>query len=493
MRPGGENGGVKPFALEYLRAVAELAGDRITFVYLTWTCSHEEVRALARSWDELVCVRGENEKDSDAFTGAWRQGEIRIIKPPADLLLRLGAKVLYSPLSSSDFACPGVPSIATIVDVLHRDYPATLHHHLIAMREANFNTLVSSTNRFQCISDYTIGRMIAHYRIDRTRLFRTYIVIHHRLEKSDGGTRPCLRPYFLYPANAWNHKNHETLLVAYRLYHQQAGAAAWDLVLTGHEDERMQSLRKFASGLGLANRVHFRGHVPPGEFSHLWQSAGALVFPSLHEGFGIPLLEAMHFHVPILASDAGSLPEVGGDAAIYAHARDPIAFAAALTRLAGDAILRAELVERGEKRLKSFSLEQEAKDFLSNLRQCAEEQALLWSRGIHPDGWIEEQAIVGLPRTPTARRLRITLNPAPASRRLRVSLGTKPFGGFELAAGIEHRIEFDAQLDGSPLVLDVPDAANLNPLDHRRHGVIMGGVSIQDTGGRGHLLPHAQP
>lgn len=493
MRPGGENGGVKPFALEYLRILGELAGERITFVYLTWTCSHAEVRTLARAWDELVCVRSEPHTAHPDPVGNWRQGEIRVARPPADLLLRLEIRALYSPLSSSEFACPGIPSIATIVDVLHRDYPATLPPALVAMREANFSTLVRSSNKFQCISDYTISRMIAHYGVDPGRFFRTYIVIQHRLEKSDGDSTPPDRPYFLYPANAWNHKNHETLLVAYRRYRQEAGAAAWDLVLTGHEDERMQALRDFAAALGVGDRVHFRGHVPPGDFSRLWQSAGALAFPSLHEGFGIPLLEAMHFHLPILASDAGSLPEVAGDAAIYADARDPIAFAAGLARLAGDAALRESLVERGQRRLSNFSLQREANDFLRNLLECADGEAVPWAKGVHPDGWIEEQAIIGLPRMPAARRLRIALSPAPAARRLRVSIGTRPFGGFDLAAAIEHRIELDVQLDGSPLVLDVPDAGNLNPRDHRRHGVILRGVSVLDAAGQEHPLPHARP
>lgn len=493
MRPGGENGGVKLFALEYLRVIGELAGESLTFVFLTWTCSHAEVRTLARPWDELVCVRGEPDMPANDADFDWRRGEIRLPRPRPDLLLQLGVRALYSPLSSSEHACPGVPSIATIVDVLHRDYPDTLTPHLIALREANFNDLVRSTNKFQCISEYTIDRMAEHYAVDRARLFRTYIVIQHRLPPPGGETRPASRPYFLYPANAWHHKNHETLLVAFRLYRRQAGADAWDLMLTGYEDARMQSLRAIAAALGLGDSVHFRGHLPPSEFASLWQSAAALVFPSLHEGFGIPLLEAMHFHLPILCSDAGSLPEVAGDAAIYANARNPIDFAEALARLASDAGLRHDLVERGQRRLASFSLLHETSDFLRILQECAASEPLLWARGIHPDGWIEEQAIIALPRHTGIRRLCITLAPAPAARRLRVSLGLTPFGGFDLCAGREHRILLDVRMDGAPLVLDVPDAGNLNPQDHRRHGVIIAAVSLLNAAGHETALPHARP
>jgi glycosyltransferase involved in cell wall biosynthesis len=492
VRPGGENGGVKPFILEYLRALDKLAGESITFVYLTWSCSHAEIRAIARPWDELVCVRGEAVSSGQSFTADWHQGEILLLNPPGDFLLRLGIKILYSPLSSAEFSCPGIPTIATIVDVLHRDYPSTLAPHMIAGREANFRDLVRSTNKFQCISEYTIDRMVTHYGLDRTRLFRTYIVIQHRLANPTG-EQPVDCAYFLYPANAWAHKNHESLLVAYRLYRLQAGTQAWNLVLTGHEDEGMQSLRTTAAALGLEDCVRFCGHLPSNEFAELWRSAGALVFPSLHEGFGIPLLEAMHFNLPILCSDAGSLPEVAGDAAIYADARNPIAFAQAMMRLASDAGLRAGLVERGRRRLGDFSQEREASDFLRILRECANSDALPWTKGVHGDGWIETQAIVALPKHSSTRRLCITLAAAPASRRLRVSLGLTPFGGFELCAGREHKILLDVRLSGEPLVLDVPDAGNLNPQDQRRHGVILAGVSFFDEAGHETILAHVRP
>lgn len=486
MRPGGENGGVKPFALEYLRTIGELAGDSLTFVFLTWACSHQEVRDLARPGDELICVRSTPDGADNTVIGEWQNGETVLPKPPADLLLRLGVRVLYSPLSSSEHACPGIPGIATIVDVLHRDYPSTLPPQQIAHREANFLALIRSTNRFQCISEYTSERMLAHYGVDPSRLFRTYIVIQHRLEQAPSAMppAPAAKPYFLYPANAWKHKNHETLLVAYRMYRQSAGPDAWDLVLTGHEDERMESLRVTAYTLGLAGCLRFRGHLPATEFAALWRGAGALVFPSLHEGFGIPLLEAMHFNLPILSSNAGSLPEVGADAAIYADARNPIAFAEALGRIARDPVLRDELVAHGQRRLKEFSLAQEASHFLRHLRECADSEPLPWAKGIYPDGWIEDQAIIALPKHAGIRRLRLVLSPAPAARRLRVSIGATPFGGFDLPAGVEHRIQLDVRMNGAPLVLNVPDAGNLNPKDHRRHGVIVGGVSFFNAAGQ---------
>jgi glycosyltransferase involved in cell wall biosynthesis len=122
----------------------------------------------------------------------------------------------------------------------------------------------------------------------------------------------------------------------------------------------MKLLEEIRDGLGLRDRVHFLGHLDDAAFAALWSRAGALVFPSLSEGFGIPLLEAMRFGVPILAAQTGSLPEVAGDAALLVDATDPRALAEALRRLAIREGLREDLVARGRARLNAFSLELEA-------------------------------------------------------------------------------------------------------------------------------------
>ena len=99
--------------------------------------------------------------------------------------------------------------------------------------------------------------------------------------------------------------------------------------------------------------------------------AGALVFPSLHEGFGIPLLEAMQHDLPVLTGRDGSLPEVGADACLYADVRRPEALAEAMTRLAADAELRAELVAAGRRRRADFSFERESIRLLDAIVELA--------------------------------------------------------------------------------------------------------------------------
>jgi len=105
--------------------------------------------------------------------------------------------------------------------------------------------------------------------------------------------------------------------------------------------------------------VHFKGHLNEEEFADLFDRAGALVYPSLHEGFGIPLVEAMRFRKPIICSRYGSIPEIAGSAALYTNAKDPVELASAMKRSSEDHELRAALVDSGEHRLREFSISKE--------------------------------------------------------------------------------------------------------------------------------------
>jgi len=495
MPPGGESGGVKPFVVEYLRQLAALEGDRLALIFLTGSASHAEVRLLARAQDELVCVRHTTHEPVDPV-GNWRNGERLLSVPPLDLLLQLEADLFYSPLGLPQFACPGIPTISTIVDVLHRDYPSTLTPQLNTVREDLFRDLVKICDRFQCISQYSAGRLHEHFAVPLTQTFCSHIPIHHRLESTVAGMQPPLvsAPYFLYPANSWKHKNHETLLVAYHHYRAHNNTGTWDLVLTGHDDERMREVLLMAENLGIRQHVHFFGHLPDREFTGVWRHAGALVFPSLHEGFGIPLVEAMHFGIPIVSSTAGSLPEVAGNAALFVDARDPVALASEMGRMSSNEKLRAELIVRGRKRLLEFSLADEIAEFQEAVFATASRRFLrLWTKGLHPDGWIEGLAVLGLPAVDGPLRINLRFGPNPVARRLRIYIGLTAYGGFDVRARTACEVELETDSAHRSLVLEIPDARNLSPDDHRSHGIILTAADVTDAAGQTHVLIGTKP
>jgi glycosyltransferase involved in cell wall biosynthesis len=162
------------------------------------------------------------------------------------------------------------------------------------------------------------------------------------------------RRYLLYPAQAWPHKNHAALLRALAAYRDRAPATDLGLVCTGATGSQGQELRRLAAELLPPGWVAFTGFVEEREFAALLSRCRALIFPSLYEGFGMPVLEAMAYDRPVLCSNLTSLPEVAADAALLFDPRDSQSITGAIARLESEPALELLLVRRGRKRLGEF-------------------------------------------------------------------------------------------------------------------------------------------
>jgi glycosyltransferase involved in cell wall biosynthesis len=127
------------------------------------------------------------------------------------------------------------------------------------------------------------------------------------------------------------------------------------LVLPGYPTWHEAELRAHAAALGVLEDVRFEGWVTGEELEGLWALADAFVFPSLYEGFGLPVLEAMHRGVPVACANASSLPEVAGDAALLFDPRDVAGISASLERLLGDPALADDLRVKGLARAAEFT------------------------------------------------------------------------------------------------------------------------------------------
>jgi glycosyltransferase involved in cell wall biosynthesis len=177
-------------------------------------------------------------------------------------------------------------------------------------------------------------------------------------------------PFILSVGRAYPHKNLAGLARALAALHQRHGLdPSWvhvgDVLHPGSELDRL------TQELGIAPRVRFLGTVDIGELGALYAAATVFAFPSLMEGFGLPVLEAMAHGIPVVSSNAGSLPEVVGDAGILADARDPDVFAAALARALVDANLRTALAEKGRTQLAKYSWTRCATETLNVLCEAA--------------------------------------------------------------------------------------------------------------------------
>jgi glycosyltransferase involved in cell wall biosynthesis len=142
------------------------------------------------------------------------------------------------------------------------------------------------------------------------------------------------------------------------------------LVLAGYPTAHEAQLRARAVSEGLATDVRFLEWLSPEELEGLWALAEAFVFPSLYEGFGLPVLEAMARGVPVACSNASSLPEVAGDAALLFDPHDETAIAGALRRLLDDGALREQLRARGLARVDEFTWQRTARLTLESYRRA---------------------------------------------------------------------------------------------------------------------------
>src|SRR5581483_7773473 len=175
--------------------------------------------------------------------------------------------------------------------------------------------------------------------------------------EGDRGVRGT--PYLLYVGSNKPHKNLPRLVAAFA---QVAPCVEGRLLIAGAWDPRYPEAADEARRHGLEGRVVFEHRPSDARLNELFAGAIGFVFPSLYEGFGLPVLEAMAAGLPVATSDRGSLGEVAGDAALRVNPDDTASIAAAMERLYGDADLRARLSAEGRARAALFPWSRTAHD-----------------------------------------------------------------------------------------------------------------------------------
>ncbi len=162
--------------------------------------------------------------------------------------------------------------------------------------------------------------------------------------------------FVLYAGRVKPHKNLERLIEAFDIV-RRSGLDHLKLILIGDEISRYTALRRAVHAHQLHKYVRFLGYQPEETLAIMYRLASVFAFPSLYEGFGLPPLEAMASGTPVVTSNASSLPEVVGDAALLVEPRDPHSIADGIRRVLCDQRLRSELRAKGLVRASQFSWE----------------------------------------------------------------------------------------------------------------------------------------
>ncbi len=176
--------------------------------------------------------------------------------------------------------------------------------------------------------------------------------------------------YLLYVGTLQPRKNLARVIEAFACMAGDPAFSGLQLVLAGKKGWLYDDLFAQVERLGLAGRIIFPGYIEDADLPALLGGALAFVFPSLYEGFGIPVLEAGACGVPVITSNTSSLPEVAGDAALFVDPHDVEAIAEAMRRLVTDDALRSELSRRGLENVRRFSWEKCARETLAVLLEA---------------------------------------------------------------------------------------------------------------------------
>ncbi len=249
--------------------------------------------------------------------------------------------VVHAPFSVMVPPAPATtPLVQTLHDVQHLDLPHLFSRRKREYRRVFYDRTASRSAAVITVSEFAKSRILLHLGLDADRVFVAHLGVENSAVAPQLGQR---ENFLLYPARGWEHKNHPRLVAGVRLLRENDPTLR--LVLTGGGLDALGTLPGW---------VDVRGIVSAAELQSLYRRARALVFPSLYEGFGLPPLEAMAAGCPVVASHAGSLPEICGEAAVLFDPYDVEDLARAVREADGRT---SELQTRGLERIGHFSWE----------------------------------------------------------------------------------------------------------------------------------------
>lgn len=287
--------------------------------------------------------------------------------------------VLFIPAHVLPFVLPHrrlPPAVVSVHDLGHRRFPTAYSRAQWLYLELSTRWAVRAAVRLIAVSHATGRDLESLYHAPAAQIQVIHEAASPLAPPTNGDTAivqtmlGTARPYALYVGTLQPRKNLARLIEGYSRLHE-GHQASFDLVLAGRAGRHSDDLRNRARQLGLDSQIHFTGYIPDEHLAPLLRAALMFCYPSLFEGFGLPILEAHDAGVPVLTANNSSLPEVAGDAALLVDPTDIDAIADAMLRLSQDDALRQRLITAGHENVKRFSWEKAAQETLAVLESAA--------------------------------------------------------------------------------------------------------------------------
>lgn len=331
-----------------------------------------------------IYLKKEPREDMPRERNGW---EYRIIKSerlwtqfalPFDLYIhKPRPDIFFTPTHYSPRFSP-VPTAISIMDVSYIHFPELFKKSDLYQLKNWTSYSVKKASVIFTISKASKSDIIKTYHIEESKIVVTYPGLREKMGKVNNSMRSTKKAfgirkdYILFVGTLQPRKNITRLIQAFSLLSKQEGLVDTQLVIVGKRGWLYESILDAPKKYSVEDSVLFLDFVTYEELEFLYKNALCLVFPSLYEGFGIPILEAMREGCPVVTSDVSSMPEVGGDSALYVDPEDVEDIASKIKKVIQDEKLRKSMIEKGYAQIKKFSWEKTALETLEVLKKVAE-------------------------------------------------------------------------------------------------------------------------
>ena len=362
-------GGVETYIRGLLNALARIDTDN-EYVLFTNRDNHDSFDGLGLNFRRILYD----------FSGKWDVRSLAMTRLVGEQFYlpyrasRESIDILHLPLD----IIPLLSRCRTVMTLHDLNFDAVPEATTPARRMIATGLVKASARRADAIvtvSNFSRDQIVSKLGVAPERVSVTYNAVdqHPLTPRHDwaelAGRLGITRPYVIAFSSLNPHKNIATLLKAFSLMKSHK---RWQLMIVGHLPTRGKPLTRMAAELGIADSVAFTGYLSRKDLTLALHKARALAFPSLYEGFGIPLLEAMSVGVPVACSKVAALPEVAAEAALFFDPLSPENMAATIERLLTDELARERLIPAGHDNVKRFSWEQTARRTLEVYRRVAD-------------------------------------------------------------------------------------------------------------------------
>lgn len=284
---------------------------------------------------------------------------------------RLKVDIIHHPFSILQPINHKIPSVLTFHDMQHEFFPENFSAYALQARKKLWRPSAELATRIIAISGHAKQSLVEHYGIDPIKIDVVYngyndqfrVIGNNILLESVRSQYGLHKPFMYFPAATWPHKNHLKLLATLKIMKERYRFDG-QLVLSGIAMQANNVLLDEITSLGLEDDVIVLGYLTDEDLPFLYNLARIMVFPSLHEGFGIPLVESMACGCPVSCSNVSSIPEVVGDAALTFDPFSLEEMAEKIWSLWSNDSLRFDLKAKGLVRVSLFNCETMARKTL---------------------------------------------------------------------------------------------------------------------------------